>query len=353
MDPKVQQIMAQYPNVPPMIAQMIASGQLPIWAATVAEGMSGQMQDAVNPSAAANFGANPTAAGGPSQLQAPDATPAMAQMQQAADPQAAAGPPPPSAGPSPESSPSSTAQSKDEGAPPPPPPGGPGGPTAGPNVPAAGGPGGAPAQAGGPAGGSGPYNASPADLQETRFGFDPNKDNAGSWASKVFLNGSMDQGRDFSNTSFAHSPFGSFLQSRYTPELESNLLTGMMNGQVGDGGQAQFAQNTLQHLSSGGGAAAGGSPFAALQQAAGNLHNFGEGGQFGNVGQTTALGQIADDPQAQSNAILGSLRGATGGFGMNYAQQALGDQQRLYADNPAQYKPTDFMQAALQKLGIR
>jgi hypothetical protein len=352
MDPKVQQIMAQYPNVPPQIAQLIASGQLPIWAASVASGMSGSMQDAVNPTAATNYGANPTAI--QSQLQAPDPTMAMAAIPQAADPAAASGPPDPQAQPpqAPQANPTSTAQSSDEGAAPTSQDSK--GPNQGPPPPPAGGPGGAPSQAApSTPPGAGPYNASPADLQETRFGFDPNKDNAGSWASKVFLNGSMDQGRDFSNTSFAHSPFGSFLQSRYTPELESNLLTGLMNGQVGDGGQASFAQHTLQDLSAGGGSAAGGHPFSALQQAAGNLHDFGSGATFGNVGQTTALGQIGDDTQAQSNTILGALRGATGGFGMNYAQQALGDQQRLYGDNPAQYKPTDFMQAALQKLGIR
>lgn len=231
----------------------------------------------------------------------------------------------------------------------------------GPDQPPAGGPGGAPAQAGGQQSpdmamsslpSSPAYPGIPAGARnEQRFGYDPTQDSPGSWASRVFTEGLKDAGTNLYDPILSGSPWGRFLASRYTPELESRLITGEMNGGVGPGGEASFAHNTLAGLAQGGGSPAGG--IGDLASAARNLASYAGGATFDNPAQTAALGRMANDTNAQYNMILGGLRGATGGFGMQYAQQLLGDMQRQYANDPSQYQPGTFAQAALAKLGIR
>lgn len=330
MDPKVQQILQRYPNVPPQIAEAVASGMLPQWALYLANDMTTTGANAMGgmspqsgpqpPQADAATMASPNvsnAPGGPNSPMPEGDVPGTAAV---------------NAGPA---NPASDAADRKQ------PPGGQSpaqdsGTTNAPNQ-----------TAGPPSPAAGPYQTSPQDVTDSRYGYDPSKDNFGSWSSKAAMNSFQDQGLDFGhNDIMAGSPFGRWLMGNKMPAMQGNLMLGALNGGIpSTGGESDWARQQLAQAATGGG-------FGDLTSAANNISQRGQGHMFDNVNQNTALGSIANDPIAQANAIVGGLYGRTAGWGVQAADRSARNLEQYYTNNPLTTHSYDFANDLLGKLGI-
>lgn len=202
----------------------------------------------------------------------------------------------------------------------------------------------------------------PGELRDENVYARRDGDSTTNWAQRVFRTSTGEFGPEALNPNLAEnplagSPFARWYQSRYGVAAPINqMVASMISGDAPTSpemkGWMQGAQQGTRSL----GPMQMNDATGNLAQVGKRLQSFADGKTEGwDPYQIGVYGSLLNDPEFAGNIVQSQLRGATGGWGMDYIGQMMKSMADGYYDDPANNGPDKmgpYFNQILKKIGV-